>query len=567
MRILGLSAFARDSAAALVVDGQLVAAAQEDRFSRTKGDSGFPTRAIRSCLRTGGLQASDLDGVVFYEKPLRKFERVLATQLGAFPHSARTFSRTLFLWLGDRLWLKNRIASELGVPPQKILFLEHHLSHAASAYLPSPFEEAAILTIDSEGEWATTTFGRGHGSELELTGEIQFPNSLGLFAAAITQFLGFEPNADELKVMELAAFGTPRFAGELESLLRPASDGSFDIDLSAFRFAFDSELTFGPGLAQRLGPPRIPGSPLRMNGADSRDADLAASLQDLLERSVLALARNLRERVPSENLCLAGSVAWNARCNARLLREGPFKRIFVQPAAGEAGGALGAALYAHQALAKGSPRWRQTHTFLGEPLGDVTEDLSSVSARALAGPDGGARELAGILARGKALGVVRDRFEWGPRSLGNRSLLADPRSSAASETIRRAIKRREPFRSFSPAVTAERAAEFFDLPPGSEDLTRFMLATVAARPKARESAPLALHTDGTARVHVVHREENPAFHALLTAFGEETGAPILLSTSLNLRGEPMVRGAADALAVFDRTPLDALVVGESLLER
>jgi carbamoyltransferase len=563
MRILGLSAFGGEAAAALIVDGDVVAAAQEERFSRAPHDNSFPRRSIRYCLRQGGLTAADLDYVVFYEKPLRRFERVLASQLRGFPTSVGTFGRAMFTWLGDRLWLKNKIASEVGVPHEQVLFTEHHQAHAASAYFPSPFDEAAVLVADGAGEWATTSLHVGKGASIEPLGELAFPHSLSLFHSAITEFLGFAPGGGEQRVMELAAYGQPTQADQLRSLLNFGEDGEFTIDMKPFRFGFDGERLWGPALVETLGPPREAGAPLRMSGDDRRDADLAASLQLVVEDALLTLVRTLHKRAPCEALCLAGELALNQNAVARLLRDGPFEQLFVQPAAGDAGGALGAALWVHHAVGEGTRTWRQQHAFLGEP---VTEEPAD-GARTLDGDDAVLDTLLGHLLAGRSVGWVRGRFEWGPRSLGHRSLLSDPRGADAKERINRAIKRREDFRPYSPAVPAERAAELFELPDGCELPLRFMQVSVPVKQAAREALPALVHVDGTARPQLVDAETDPLFHRLLTRFAEETGVPALLHTSLNLRGDPMVRGEEDAHALFTRSELDALVVEDRLYER
>jgi carbamoyltransferase len=561
MRILGLSAFTCESAAALVVDGVPVACAEEERFTRRKGEAAFPARAVRSCLRQGGISARDLDGVAFFEKPLRKFERVLATQLGAFPRSAKTFSRELFTWLGDRLWTKDRIATALGVESERVLFVEHHLAHAASAFLPSPFDEAAVLTVDGVGEWTSTALAHGREHKLEVLAELELPHSLGLFSAAVAQFLGFAPDGGEARAMELASHGTPRFQGELREWMPIDSDGSYRVDEKPFRFLFDRERLFNGALERTFGPPRIPGAPLRMFGDDRRDADLAASLQAVLEDTLLALARALHQRTGCAELCLAGSVAYNARAIDRLAREGPFRRIFVQPACGDAGAALGAALFAHHELT-GAPRvYVQDHAFLGETV--TAPDGGSADGA-------GARDLAQRLASGQTIGVARGRFEWGPRSLGHRSIFADPRGAAGANALR-AIKHRESFRSFALAVPAARVAEFLDVPSESAVQrgapAQFLLGCAPVRAATRERIEGAVQVDGRVRVHAVSADVEPELHALLAQFESETGVPALLETSLNLRGDPIARTAQDALGVLERTPLNALVIADRIYAR
>jgi len=562
--VLGISAFQHGAAAALLKDGVPVSAAQEERFTRRRRDASFPSRAIRSCLGAAGIPASELDHVVFYEKPMRRFERLLVSQLRAFPRSAKPFSRTMFTWLGDRLWLKSRIADELGIPIQKVLFTEHAVSHAAAAFLASPFDEAAILVVDEEGEWATTSLARGKGGEVEVLEEIHFPHSLGRVYAAITDFLGFDSGeGGEGRVMALAAYGQPRFASEMESLLGLRDDGSFEVDASAFRYPFDPERTFGEGLTDLLGEPRKPNDPLRMGGDDTRDADLAASLQAALESALLGLCRALHRRVPVDALCLAGEVAYNTVAVGRLLRDGPFERLFVPPAAGCEGGALGAALSASSALDGGRRAWVAEHAFLGEELlEDPGED-----AVELADDDAAVDALLERLLAGKIVGWARGRFEWGPRSLGHRSLLVDPRREDLAQRLGQAIKPRETLRTFDPAVTEEAAGDLFDLPEGGRWAARFCQVTVPAAETTRERAPTVVHVDGSSRPLVVRAETDPLFHRLLTRFGEATGLPMLLHTSLNLRGDPIARGESDARAVLERSDLDALVVERRLYER
>jgi len=585
MNILGLSAFGSDAAAVLLRDGVVVAAVQEEHFTRVLRDASFPRRAVRACLREGGITTADLDWVVFHEKPLRRFERVLASQLRGFPRSAGSFSRSLFLWLGDRLWLKNRIATELGIAPELVLFGGHHESHAASTFFASPFEDAAVLVVDGAGEWATTSLWRGNGSQLQLIDEQHYPHSLGLFYSAMAEHLGFAPGGGESRLMELAAHGKPTLRAEVDRLLHVGRDGSITLDMSRFRFDHDSERLCSDALVEVLGPARIPGAPLRRSPGDSRDADLAASVQAAVEDALLALVAELHRRAPSENLCLAGDLALNAAAVGRIARDGPFRRLFVQPAAGDAGCALGAALHVHHAVLGGNRVWRQEHVFLGESVlaepgpgsQPLCDDAAVVDAL-----------LASLLGDG-LVGWVRGRNEWGPRSLGHRSLLADPRRAEAAGLVSRAVKRREDFRPFSPAVPAERAAELFEL-PGSETATavapgaasdmaqnrhgadaswplRFMQVNVRARAATIAAAPAAVQADGSCRPQLVHAAEDPLFHALLTRFGAATGVPLLLHTSLNLRGEPPVRGEADALALLARSELPALIVEDRLYTR
>ena len=562
MRVLGISAFHRDSAAALVVDGRLVCAAREERFTRKLGDGGFPWRSARSCLQRERIHARDLDRVVFYEKPLRKFERLLASQLRAFPRSAGPFARTMFLWLGDRLWTKNRIASMLEVDPERIAFVHHQAAHAASAYFPSPFEHAAVLTLDDGGEWATASLASGKGSTIETLSELHHPHSLGLFSQAIAQFLGFEPAADQNKLEDLAGLGRPRFEREMNELVRADGDGSFSVDSSCFRFHFDSVRLFDERLSELLGPARVPGSVLRMAAPDTRDADVAASLQAVLEERALDLCRALIEREPCENLCFAGSLAHNRSLNARILRDGPFERLFVPPWPGEDGAAIGAALLvAHSRSSPPSSGAYSGYAFPGEGIDDPGADAAP---RLEAGQ--AALELARRLLAGQCVAWVRGRMELGSESLGHRSLLADPRAPDAGARLLGSVQRSEPYLTARLLVPEDRAAEFFDLPPGAAWPLRFAQLRVPATAATRHFAPGAVRADGTARPQVVHAGEDPELHRLLTAFGAEAGAPLVMHATFKLRGMPMVRTRTDALEAFGRSALDCLVVEDRLYE-
>lgn len=562
MKILGLSAFGGESAAALLVDGVPAAAASEERFSGLRRDSSFPRRSVRFCLRQGGLDAAGLDYVAFHEKPLRVFERVLVSQLRGFPRSARTFSRAMFLWLGDRLWIKDRIATELGVPPDRVLFVEHHPAHAAAAFLPSPFERAAILVAAGAGEWASTSLHRGAGSRIEPLDEVRFPHSLGLFLAAMAEHLGFPAGGGEGRLLELSAYGQPTQVDAVRRLLRVADDGSYAIDADAFRFGFDGERLCGPGLERVVGPPRAAGATLRLSGADRADADLAASVRVVLEEALLALLGRLHRSAPEPALCLAGDVVQHPALLGRLLRDGPFSQVFVQPAAGDAGAALGAALAAHAELG-GARTWRQEHCFLGE---DVLADPGP-EARSLRDDEAAVEALLETLLEHGQVGWVRGRFEWGPRTLGHRSLLADPRRAEASAAVNASVKRRESFRPFACAVTEEAAAELFELPRGAEWPLRFQQAAVPARPAALDAAPSVIHADGSARPQVVTTTTDPLLHRLVARFGNETGVPLLLHSGLGLRGAPPVRGESEARALFARSGLPALVVENRLYTR
>lgn len=577
MKVLGLSAHLHGSSAALVVDGVPVAASQEERFTRKRGDNGFPTRSIRWCLREAGLAASDLDHVVFHEKPLKRFERVLLEQLRAFPRSSRSFARSMFSWLGDRLWIRGRIADELGLDTRRVLFVEHMLAHAGSACLTQPERDGAVLIVDDEGEWATTALGRLSAGRVELDEQLFLPESVGLVVAAVTQYLGFEPGrGGEGRVAELAAHGLPAHAERFRRLMALADDGSLRVEHDAFRYRFDGERLYGDALVEALGPARSLGDPLRASAGDRHHADVAASLQVVLEDVLLGLARRLHERVGGELLCLGGEVAQNARAVGRLVREGPFARVHVPAAPGDEGNALGAALYAHGVLTasgahadlaglNGSVADRAPHDagvrdpWLGEPV--------------VLDPDGGGDELAdddavvdallAALLDGHLVGWVRGRAEFGGRSLGHRSLLADPRRPELIERITRTVKPREAFRGYHPAVAGAAADGLLEL-DGAHGPARVHRVVVPAREPLRDFAPGLLAPDGSVRPVVVDPAHDPLFHRLLVRFAEAAGQPVLLHTSLNGRGDPMLRTEGEARDFAQRAALDALIVERRL---
>lgn len=554
--VLGLSGHYHDAAAALVVDGELVAFAQEERFSRLKHDPGTPVRAARWCLAHAGLAPGEVEVVAWHEKPLLKLERVLRQVADGFPRTAPLFADAARSFLGNKLWVGAHLAGELGVDPARIRYSAHHLSHAAAAFLASPFERAAVLCVDGVGELATTSLWRGEGTRLEPLAELPFPHSLGLWYSTATAFLGFEVNDGEYKLMGLAPYGQPRFREQVERMVRPAADGAFELDLDWFRFHEDPRRMWSERWVSAFGPPRDPREP---PGEVHRD--LAASVQLVLEERLLALVRALHARTGEANLCIGGGVALNATANGRICREGPFARVFVPPAAGDAGGALGAAL-----LCAGV-RARLRHAAWGQALdearvGQFLADLG-VPHRRLDPPEL-VEHAAERLAAGEAWGWVQGRFELGPRALGQRSILADPRDPAARDRLNRRIKHREPFRPFAPSVLATAAPAHFALPEPAAPLLPFMTCTVRATSGA---LPAATHVDGTARIQVVDPEVLPLFGALLEAFGRRTGVPALLNTSFNLAGEPIVASAADALATLRRSGLDGVVLGPFVVPR
>ena len=588
--ILGISAFYHDSAAALVVEGRVVAAAQEERFTRKKHDAGFPAKAVEYCLAEAGIGAADLDWVGFYDKPLLKFERLLETYLAHAPAGFRSFAQALPLWVREKLFLPRTMTRALGGAYKKrYVFAEHHETHAASAFYPSPFEEAAILTVDGVGEWTTASFGVGRGSTIDLTHQLRFPHSLGLLYSAFTYYCGFRVNSGEYKLMGLAPYGEPRFAGLiLERLIDLKDDGSFRMDQSYFRYA--QGLTMTSGQFHRLfgGPPREPESPLTQ-----REMDLAASIQAVTETILLRMVRHVHALTGLPDLCMAGGVALNCVANGLILREGPFERLWVQPAAGDAGGALGVALLIHHQLLE-NPRTPirpdgQAGSLLGPAYSDaqIERFLRSVGARFERFDDDEAlcEAVAEHLAEGAVVGWFQGRMEFGPRALGSRSLLGDARDPEMQSTMNLKIKFRESFRPFAPVVLADRADDYFAMPRGSESPYMLVVAPVAAGRRVdedgdsahrfgidklkvpRSTIPAVTHVDGSARVQTVDDVRNPLFAQLLHAFERRTGCPVLINTSFNVRGEPIVESPADAYRGFLATGIDVLAVGRFLVRK
>jgi len=564
VRILGISAFRRDAAAALIVDGKIVATAQEERLTKQRLASGLPKRAIRACLEAGGILGREVDQVVFYEKPLRSFERILVSELRAFPRSAKVFSRDMFTWLGERLWLRGQLADEVGVPEDRVRFVNHEMSHAAAAYYTSPFDEAAVLVLDDVGEWATTILGRGDGRKLESLAELHHPHSLGLFASAMTQFLGFEAGSDERTVEVLSAWGTPRFKDEMDKLVPGSEAGGFKVNASAFRFSFDSEILFGKDLVAELGPHREPGASLRYLGEDRRDADMAASLQDVLETRALALVDELYQRAPCAALCLGGELAHNTRLVARILADGPFEKLHVPEAPGKAGAALGAALYALH--------MHNEAEFSGHLESAQLVDLASLAAdgaEELTEAEAARAELARRLGEGQCVAWVKGSPELGVRSLRSRVLLVDARLGDAHERLLQAVQRGEEYQPSCLVLPAEGADKWVELPregaaAGVLQRGQISLPATAALVAA---APTAVQPDGRVNVRLVDAETEPEFAALLADCMKTMGSGLLLSESFHLRGAPIVKTEQDAFEAFQHSSLDALVAGTRLYAR
>ena len=586
MNVLGISAFFHDSAAALVQDGRIVAAAEEERFTRRKHDDRFPERAAAWCMGEAGLTADLLDAVVFYEKPLIKFERLLETALAFAPRGFRSFAAAMPPWLQRKLHLPREIDRGLGgAYTGPILFATHHESHAASAFFPSPFEDAAILTLDGVGEWSTATWGTGHGNRIELREEMRFPHSPGLLYSAFTGYCGFRVNSGEYKLMGLAPYGEPRFADLiLDRIVRLHDDGSFWLDQRFFRYCHGLTMTSPAFHALFGGPPRAAEGPITQ-----REMDIASSIQRVTEEIVLRMARHVHARTGMRNLCMAGGVALNCVANGRLLREGPFERLWIQPAAGDAGGALGAALM-HWHGHLGKPRAPDaTDAQRGSLLGPVYDDASIVAAldrmgavRETLADDALAEAVAVELASGRIVGHFDGRAEFGPRALGNRSILGDPRDPSMQRRMNVAIKFRESFRPFAPAVIEGKQGKWFEL--DAESPYMLLVAPVAAAHRGDAASataarglaklksvtgdvPAITHVDGSARVQTVSAGRAPRFHAILRAFERRTGCPVLVNTSFNIRGEPIVHDPADAYRCFMLTDMDVLVVGNHLIRK
>lgn len=591
MRILGISAFYHDSAAALIDDGRIIAAAQEERFSRRKHDAAFPHNAIAFCLAEAGVAAGELDHVVFYDKPFLKFERLLETYVALAPRGFRSFKMSIPLWLREKLFQKNLLRDELekfseDFDTGRLLFCEHHLSHAASAFFPSPFENAAVLTMDGVGEWATTSAAVGNGNRLEIFQEIHFPHSLGLLYSALTYYIGFKVNSGEYKVMGLAPYGEPKYARLiLDHLIDLKPDGSFWLDMSYFDYCTGLTMT-NDRFAELFGEPvRSPDQPLT-----PFHMDVAASIQSVLDEAVLRLTRSLAKQTGSRNLCLAGGVALNCVANGKVLRDGCFDNIWIQPAAGDAGGAVGGALGAYH-LFRNRPRKTDGRDgmsggYLGPsfPQAEIERRLTAAGARfAVLGEDEMIETTARALAAQKAVGWFQGRMEFGPRSLGARSILGDPRSPDMQKNLNLKVKYRESFRPFAPAVLREDVSEWFDLTSDSpymlvvadvrEGKRRHMTADEQALfgidklNVPRSEIPAVTHVDYSARIQTVHGSTNPLFHKLLNRFKVLTGCPILVNTSFNVRGEPIVCTPEDAFRCFMGNELDALVVGNCVLQK
>jgi carbamoyltransferase len=562
MNVLGLSFYYHDSAAALVQDGKLIAAAEEERFSRLKHDSGFPQLAIDFVLGQGGVTLDDIDYVVFYEKPFVKFERMLLSAMATFPKSAAVFRESMQRWVSDKLWIKSMMTKRMGIPSSKLLFADHHMSHAASSFFTSPFEESAILTVDGAGEWSTATYGMGRGNKIEIIKELRFPHSLGLLYSAFTAYCGFEINEGEYKLMGMHPYGQPKYVDKIYELIEVGEDGSLWHDMRYFEYHFSRDQTLAKAFGDHFGkPPRDP--KLQDKSLDPYYCDMAASIQRVTEEILLKMITWLHQQTGAKNLCLAGGVALNSVANYKLLRNGPFENVYIHPAPGDDGGSVGAAYWAYNHLLDQPRGPALEHAYLGSAYGadeirgflekydipyDYYEDDEEFFEFA-----------AQALADGKVCGWYRGRFEWGPRALGSRSIIADPRKSEMKEKLNSKIKFREAFRPFAPSVLEERANEFFDFPNADQWWPgRFMLYVAPVRDEKRDVLPAITHEDGSGRLQTVYKETNPAYHRLIERFGEITGVPVIMNTSFNLKGEPIVEHPSHAFNTFSLSGMDLL---------
>jgi carbamoyltransferase len=593
MYILGISAFYHDSAAALLKDGQLVAASMEERFTRRKHDNRMPIQAIVFCLKQAGITAADIDYVVFYEKPLQKFERIIQTALNTFPNSVGVWREAMTTWMGEKLWIKNKIINALGIDPKKLLFCDHHMSHAASAFFASPYKEAAVLTCDGVGEWTTTTLGKATSfwngeagtNDISLLSEQRFPHSLGLLYSVFTAWLGFRVNNGEYKVMGMSPYGTPRYMDKMEKIFHQnPSDGSFRLNMDYFSFAESADSSFNRRFVDLWGEPRpeesdfftMETNPERSGekaamALNQHYADVSATIQQATEDALIKILHHLHKITGLDKLVMAGGVALNTKANWRLLNETPFKEIYIQPASGDDGGALGAALWAWHVVLNKPREWVMPHAYWGQSYNETeikqTLDENGIKYESFeSNPDKLLDVVAEEMTKSKVVGWMQGRFEWGPRALGARSILADPRTEAMKEVVNTKIKFREPFRPFAPVVLRDRALEYFDYPGVQEhEAPRYMLMVAPIREEKQHEIQAVAHK-GTGRLQSIERETNPRYYGVIERFGQLTGVPVVLNTSFNLRGEPIVNTPANALNTFVNSDIDLLVM-ETILVR
>lgn len=569
MKILGISCFYHDSAAALIVDGKVICAAEEERFSRIKHDSGFPQKAIEFCLDLAGVTIKEIDYVVFYEKPFTKFERITLTHLSTVPHARSSFVSAYTSWLSDKLWIKDTLRKETKIDPSKILFCDHHTSHAAAAFYTSPFQESALLTIDGVGEWNTTTWGVGNKSELVMHKRLIFPHSLGLFYSTFTQFLGFQINEGEFKVMGLAPYGKPTYINKVRKLISVKTDGSFQLNMRYFDFDTSEVKSFSNEFVKLFGVQPRDGSVSDV--VEKEYANIAASAQAVLDECVVRIATHIQKQTNMTNLSYGGGVALNGVSNWKILEGSGFKNLHIHPAAGDSGGAVGSALYVYHHILKNKRISPLKSYYLGRANSE-SEIKKFIKVNKLKPQKLSDKNLVSIvskmLSEEKVVGWVRGRFEWGPRALGARSILADPRSQKMKELVNAKIKFREGFRPFAPVCLYEKGSEYFDLGKiGDQQPLEYMIAVVPVKKKYRSKLGAITHVDGTARPQFIRRNLNPLYYEVVKAFGKTTGIPILLNTSFNLKGEPVVNSCEDAWKTYMASGLDALVIENYLFAK
>ena len=593
MYILGISCYYHDAAACLLKDGEVIVAAEEERFSRIKHDFSFPINAIRFCLDFVKIKGKELDYVVFNEKPFLKFDRIIKTIVSTYPRSLGLFQEVMINWMGDKLWIKSLIEEKIGIKSSKILFSQHHLSHAASSFFCSPFSEAAILSVDGVGEWTTTALGKatanwnGKGkNEIQLFEEIKFPHSLGLLYSVFTAFLGFEINEGEYKVMGMSAFGNPKYVDKIYKLIRVNQDGSFRLNMKYFTYHYHIKKSFNKRFKNLFGRPRDPSSRFVTDKTSLYDntnlpneeeikdnqhyADVAASIQKVTEDILIKIANYLYRKTTLKKLCLAGGVALNCVANSRLLKETPFDEIFIQPSAGDGGAAMGAALYVYHCLLAKPRKFILKHAFWGKEYSEEQIESflkkNNLRYQHIGDEDKLIDLVVDALISGKVVGWFQGRFEWGPRALGKRSILADPRDGKMKDIVNIKIKFREPFRPFAPSVLFDKAEELFELNNSQKHYPlRFMLYTLPV--KKEDLIPAVTHIDDSSRIQIVDKQTNPRYYNLIERFYQATGVPAVLNTSFNLKGEPIVNSPEEAFNTFSKSEMDMLILGNFILTK